>query len=354
MNSEWRTYLTAVGGIADDVGVQHFGDPTAELAAAEKDNVRVDLSHLTLLRARGADAVAFLQGQFSNDVRLLTSGHGQLSSYCTPKGRMLAILHLMRDGEDILIQLPASLAVTVLPRLKMFILRSKVTLEEVGDKVAIGLSGPLATELVSAHFGAAPTASHDCIQRDDWVVMALPGIHPRYQVVATPSVLRDLWQKLEPKTRAGGYPVWRWLDIEAGVPSVWPSTSETFVPQTTNLELLGGVNFKKGCYPGQEIVARMQYLGKLKQRMVHGHVNGDRAPQAGDPVYTPAYGDQPAGAVVDALPSPRGGFDLLVVAPIENVTNSNKDARLYAPGGTALALSPPPYPFVASTSPANR
>ncbi len=348
MNIEWRTFLLAAGGIADDAGITHFGDPAAELAAAEKNNVRVDLSHLTLLRARGADAETFLQGQLSNDVRQLTAEHGQLSSYCTPKGRMLAVLHLMRDGDDILIQLPASLAVTVLPRLKMFILRSKVTLEEVGDKVAIGLSGPLATELVSTHFGASPSAAHDCIQRDGMLAMALPGIHPRYQIVATPSMLRGLWQKLEPDTRAGGYPVWRWLDIEAGVPSVWPPSSEAFVPQTTNLELLGGVNFKKGCYPGQEIVARMQYLGKLKQRMVHGHVDGDRAPQAGDPVYTPAYGDQPAGAVVDASPSPRGGFDLLVVAPIDSATNN--DARLHAPSGTPLKLAPPPYPLVAGSS----
>ena len=150
MNSEWRTFLVAAGGVVDDVGVQHFGDPAAELVAAEKNKVRVDLSHLTLLRARGADAETFLQGQLSNDVRQLTAERGQLSSYCTPKGRMLAILHLMRDGDDILIQLPASLAVTVLPRLKMFILRSKVTIEEAGDRVAIGLRGPRATEPVFA------------------------------------------------------------------------------------------------------------------------------------------------------------------------------------------------------------
>lgn len=343
MNPEWRTFLAAGGGVPDEHGILHFGNPAEELRTAANGQVRVDLSHLSLVRIGGADAVAFLQGQLSNDVRQLTAEHGQLSSYCTPKGRMLAVIRLMREGDDLLMQLPAELAAAILQRLKMFILRSKVTIAPAADRVAVGVSGPAAADIVAAQFGSAPAGAHACLHRQGVIVMALPGIHPRYQIIGPIEALTAVWQSLSTNTRACGYPVWRWLDIEAGVPSVWPATSEAFVPQTTNLELLGGVNFKKGCYPGQEIVARMQYLGKLKQRMVHGHGDGDHAPAPGDPVFAPSYGDQPAGAVVDAQPSPSGGFDLLVVTPIENMPSHA--VRLRAPDGPVLTLSAPPYPF---------
>ncbi|MEK6770659.1 MAG: folate-binding protein [Pseudomonadota bacterium] len=362
MNPDWRTFLAAAGGVPDEHGILHFGNPAEERRAAADGQVRVDLSHLSLLRVGGADAVTFLQGQLSNDVRQLTAEQGQLSSYCTPKGRMLAVVRLMRDGDDMLLQLPAELAASIQQRLKMFILRSKVTVEPAADRVAVGLSGPATTDIVSSHFGSAPATAHACLRRQGVIVMALPGIHPRYQIIGPVEAITAVWHNLSANTRPCGYPVWRWLDIAAGVPSVWSSTSEAFVPQTTNLELLGGVNFKKGCYPGQEIVARMQYLGKLKQRMVHGHVDGDRAPLPGDPVFTPSYGDQPAGTVVDAQPSPigsrrgprardgasaaspPGGFDLLVVAPIESA--SSHEVRLLTPDGPVLTLSAPPYPLV--------
>jgi folate-binding protein YgfZ len=110
--------------------------------------------------------------------------------------------------------------------------------------------------------------------------------------------------------------VWSWLDIMAGLPTVLPETSEAFVPQMANLEILGGVNFKKGCYPGQEIVARMQYLGRLKQRMFRAHVDSPQRPMPGLDVHCPEFGEQSAGAVVDAQPSPRGGYDLLAVIQI--------------------------------------
>jgi folate-binding protein YgfZ len=344
--------MAAAGGVADEVGIRHFGDPAAELSEAASGNVRVDCSHLAILRARGADAEAFLQGQFSNDVRRLTAERGQLSSYCTPKGRMLAILRLLREGEDILLLLPSVLSATVLPRLKTFILRSKVRLEEATDRACFGLSGPGATAMVTELFGRAPRAVDECLAGDGVIVTALPGIHPRYLFVAAPARLHELWQTMAAGTRATGYPVWRWLDIAAGVPSVWPETSEAFIPQTVNLELLGGVNFKKGCYPGQEIVARMQYLGKLKQRMYRARVTADRPPRPGDPVFAPAYGDQPAGAVVDALPDSRGGYDLLVMAPIASEPSTG--IHLHAPDGPMLSISPPPYALPAETPPPGR
>ncbi len=112
--------------------------------------------------------------------------------------------------------------------------------------------------------------------------------------------------------------MWAWLDIMAGIPSVHPGTNEEFVPQMANLEVVGGVNFKKGCYPGQEIVARMQYLGKLKQRMYRAHFAGEVAPRPGDAIYAPDFPGQSAGTVVEAQPSPDGGYDLLAVIQISS------------------------------------
>jgi len=341
VNPEWHTFLTTAGGHPDDQGFHDFGDPSAELKTASGGDVLVDISHLTLLRVRGDDADAFLQGQFSNDIRQLTRDKSQITSYSTPKGRMLGIFRLNRTDDGLLMQMPTELAPSISQRLKMFIMRSKVGIENADDLAGLGLSGPSVPGLVEEQFGKVPAAVNDCVRHERVLIVSIAGPHPRFQLVGPVKELKAAWQALGSKARPCGYPVWRWLDIEAGQPSIWPATSELFVPQNVNLERLGGVNFKKGCYPGQEIVARMQYLGKLKQRMVHGHLDSDRRPKPGDTVYTKSYGDQAAGAVVDAQPSPAGGYDLLVVAPIEGAA----DARLYEPEGPSLNLSPPPYLF---------
>jgi hypothetical protein len=170
-------------------------------------------------------------------------------------------------------------------------------------------------------------------------VLRLRGPHPRFEIIGPYTDIQGLWSELA--LTPVGASAWAWLDIMAGVPTVLPATVEAFVPQMTNLELIGGVNFKKGCYPGQEIVARTHYLGRLKQRMYRAHVDSPQAPKAGDPIYAPNFGEQAAGTVVDAQPAPGGGFDLLAVVQI-----ASADAgvlSLQAPNGPPLALHTLPY-----------
>ncbi|MDH5513027.1 MAG: folate-binding protein YgfZ [Gammaproteobacteria bacterium] len=343
MNEQWQSFLQQQGAVLDNGRVQHFGDAAGERRAAAQGNVLADLSDLSLIRARGADTQNFLNGQLSNDLRQLDATHSQLASWCSPKGRMLVIFRLFRRGEDILLQLPASLLETTLKRLKMFVLRAKVTLDPADAELAgFGISGPQVESLLRAAAGFAPDKMDGCETRAGVTILKLAGPHPRFEIIAPADETIKLWGTLKAKATPAGPAVWAWLDIMAGVPSVAPETSEAFVPQMANLEIVGGVNFKKGCYPGQEIVARMQYLGRLKQRMYRAHLDGDAAVRPGDAIFAPDFPGQSAGTVVSAQPAPDNGFDLLAVIQISSAEAGN--LHLGSETGPALLLQSLPYP----------
>jgi len=346
VNETWKSFIRNQGAVLEGERVAHFGNPAQERRAAAGGNVLADLSDLALIRARGDDATTFLNGQLSNDIKAVDATHSQLASWCSPKGRMLVIFRIFQRGSDYLLQLPAVLEENILKRLRMFVLRAKVTLESMkAELVSIGVSGPDAEFILRDAAGFAPGGENHCETRDEISIVSLPGPHPRFQIVAPASVAINLWDGLKAKAMPVGPPVWAWLDIMAGIPTVLPETSEAFVPQMANLELVGGVHFKKGCYPGQEIVARMQYLGKLKQRMYRAHA-ADTA-HAGDAIYAPDFPGQSAGTVVDAQPAPDGGHDLLIVVQISSAANGA--LHLYSENGPQLLIQSLPYPLPASS-----
>ncbi len=344
MNQTWLTFLQTQGAVVEDGQVRHFGDPVAERKATAEDTVLVELSALSLIRARGADALTFLNGQLSNDVRRVDEAHSQLAAWCNPKGRVLALLRVLRRGEDYHLQFPGALQETVLKRLRMFVLRAKVTLENADDElVTFGVAGPRAETLLRETFGELPGEANGCVTRENVTVLHV-STTARFMVIAPTDVARELWQRLRTRARPVASDRWTWMDIGAGLPQVHPETSEAFVPQMLNLELLGGVDFKKGCYPGQEIVARLHYRGGLKQRMVRAHVETDAAP--GMPVYAPDLPGQATGAVVAAAPAPAGGCDLLAVIHLGSVAAGT--VRLGDEHkGAKLTLLPLPYPLPA-------
>jgi tRNA-modifying protein YgfZ len=342
VNETWKNFLQQRGAALDNGRIQHFGNPEEERRVAAQGNVLADLSELSIIRARGTDTQNFLNGQLSNDLRLLDATHSQLASWCSPKGRMLAIFRLFRRGDDTLLQLPASLLGSTLKRLKMFVLRAKVTLEQVDNElVSLGLSGPDAEKLLRDVAGFAPTVFEGCETRDDITAIKLSGPQPRFEIIAPTDTAGKLWDVFNNKATPVGPPVWQWLDIMAGIPSVAPETSEAFVPQMANLEIVGGVNFKKGCYPGQEIVARMQYLGRLKQRMYRAHFNGNEAPRPGDAIFAPDFLGQSAGTVIAVQPAPENGFDLLAVIQISSAEVG--DLHLDSENGPVISLESLPY-----------
>lgn len=347
VNETWKTFLQQQGAKLENDRVQHFGDAAGERRAAAKENVLADLSDLSLIRTHGPDTQNFLNGQLSNDLRALDATHSQLAAWCSPKGRMLAIFRLFRRNDDTLLQLPASLLESTLKRLKMFVLRAKVTLDQADNElVTLGISGPGTEKLLRDATGFAPTIVDDCETRHDITAIKIAGPQPRFEIIAPTEAAKKLWNALKNNAAPVGPPVWQWLDIMAGIPSVAPETSEAFVPQMANLEIVGGVNFKKGCYPGQEIVARMQYLGRLKQRMYRAHFEGDAMLRPGDDIFAPNFPGQSAGTVVAAQPAPDHGFDFLAVIQISSAEVG--DLHLGRENGPAFSLESLPY----SVSPA--
>ncbi|UXY16881.1 folate-binding protein [Chitiniphilus purpureus] len=333
--------LLAAGAHLDEAGrVLDFGHPADELAALEHGVVVSPLTQFGFIRFSGEDSQVFLNGQLSSDVRALGTEDMQYSSYSTPKGRMLASLLLLRDGEDYLLQLAAELLPAIQKRLSMYVLRSKTQASDAAAQwLALGLAGPGAGELAAKLIGGTLPETGHVLAGEALKVVALPG--GRYQLLTSPTVAGALWAKLVAHgARPVGEPVWRLTEIRAGIPWVTGATQEQFVPQMANLELIGAVNFTKGCYPGQEIVARTQYLGKLKRRMLRAWVDAPAA--AGQAVYSSEMNGQPSGQVLLAAPAPQGGSELLVVAQLSSLPHGLHLEQL---DGPALALLSLPYPL---------
>jgi tRNA-modifying protein YgfZ len=320
-----------------------FGEPAAERLAARDDDILADLTHLALIRATGPDAAAFLNGQLTNDVDSVDSALSQLSAWCSPKGRMLAFFRVALRNEEYLLQLPRSLRDDVIKRLRVYILRSKVKLENADDAlVHIGVAGPRTPMLLENALGAVPTHINDVSVSGEFVIIRLHGTTSRFEIIGTPDPLAQLWDELKQR---GVHPVgdgtWTWFDIMAGIPTVLPQTSDAFVPQMANLDLIDAVSFAKGCYTGQEIVARVHYRGRLKQRMYRAHGLSSDIPAPGDSVFSPDMPGQSTGTVVSAAESPEEGYDLLAVVHCESA--AQRELHLHRPDGPRLTIEKLPY-----------
>ena len=339
MLTTWQNFLTTqAAGIADG-RVTDFGDATGERTASRNGTALVDLSHFSVIEATGDDAQAFLQGQLTNDVTRLAPGSVQLNGYCTPKGRLLATFPMWRQTGNYYMLLPADIAPAIQKRLSMFVLRSKVKLTNASDlTVRLGIAGGEASSALTDAFGSAPPGPGAAAFVDGATIIALTGSRFIALVAADRAVAA--WHSLARHSRPADSAVWDWLTIRAGEPVIVAATQEQFVPQMVNFELVGGVDFKKGCYPGQEIVARMQYLGKLKRRMYLAHVVANSA-TAGSELFSANLEGQAAGMIVNAAPAPDGGFDVLAVIQMESAQNHS--VHFGSPDGPALALESLPY-----------
>ncbi|HUP96856.1 MAG TPA: folate-binding protein [Usitatibacter sp.] len=305
----------------------------ADLIAARDGTIVADLPHNALIEVSGDDATAFLHAQFTNDVQALEEDGTQWNGWCSAKGRLLATFLLVRRPGGYLLVLPAEIAAAFTKRLGMFVLRSKVKIRDASsDYARIGIAGTQAATIVQRHWGRAPAALRST-EKDAAVVTALAA--DRFIAFVPQSGAPAILEAFGREATRAGADAWEWLQIRSGVPTIVTATQDAFVPQMANFELVGGVSFKKGCYPGQEIVARTQYRGILKRRMALAHVDGP-APSAGQSVYSKEFGDQAAGQVVNAAPSPEGGSDVLVVAQIDSLRS--RDLRLAAPDGPPLEI----------------
>ncbi|HBU30381.1 MAG: glycine cleavage system protein T [Thiobacillus sp. GWE1_62_9] len=338
MIESWKTFLQSQGAALEGNAVLHYGNPAAERAAAADGTIVADLSQLGVIAFRGDEAASFLQGQLTNDVRSLHADAAQWNGYCSPKGRLLGNFLLWRQGEDYCLQLSGDILPSVLKRLSMFILRAKAQGRDASDEsVRLVVAGPQAAAAVGAAMGAVPDAAMRTVAGDSGFVVRVGA--DKFVLSIAPERAAAVWQTLRQTATPVGAPVWDWLRLNAGIPMIVAATQEQFVPQMVNLEVIGGVSFQKGCYPGQEIVARSQYLGKLKRRMFLAHVDAEAAP--GDSLYSADIEGQATGTVVNAAPAPAGGFDVLAVAQVESA--ATQILHLKASDGAALSLRPLPY-----------
>lgn len=341
MNSQWKAFLESRSAQIDEEENVSFSD-----APAEADCALMDLSQLGLIAVSGPDAAGFLQGQLTSDVPALPATHSQIAGYCSPKGRMLASFRVFKLDDEIYLQLPLSKVDSMVRRLRMYLLRAKATIEDASDRlIAIGVAGDCTPALLDACLAEVPARENQVTRRDRIIAIRIPAPTTRFQILGPATELEALWDELAASASVLNADYWALLDIRAGIPTVFPETSDAFVPQMANLQLIDGVSFKKGCYTGQEVVARMEYLGKLKRRMYRALVSTDQAPLPGDALHSPSSSsEQATGKVVDARANANGDYELLAVVEIEAAENG--DVRL-GPDGPLLSFREPPYGFSA-------
>ncbi len=338
MIESWKTFLQSQGARFENGTVQDFGHPQAELAATKNGTILADLSQLGLSAFSGEETATFLQGQLTNDVRQLHANTAQWNGYCSPKGRLLGNFLMWRQGDDYVLQMSGDVRESVQKKLAMFIMRSKTKARDASDEnVRLVIAGPQALGAVNSALGAMPEAPMQVASTESGYVIRVG--QDKFVLNLLPAAAEQVWQALAQSATPVGAPVWDGLRLNAGIPMITAATQDQFVPQMVNLEVIGGVSFQKGCYTGQEIVARSQYLGKLKRRMFLAHVDSEAAP--GDSLYSADMDGQATGMVVNVAPSVEGGVDLLAVMQVESAKSSTM--HLKALDGPTLTLKTLPY-----------
>lgn len=289
------------------------------------------LAHLGVIAVEGDDAASFLQGQLTQDFVLLGQGDARLAAYCTAKGRMLAsFVGFRRTPAQILLVTSRDTLAQTLKRLSMFVLRAKAKLRDASSEFDLwGLAGDAAR-------GAGEPWKLTREGESAFIALYPADGRPRMLCVAPAG-----------STRPEGAPLdgslWQWGEVRSGITAITGPIVEAFVPQMLNYESVGGVNFKKGCYPGQEVVARSQFRGTLKRRAYLAH--SSQALSAGQELFHESDAQQPCGLVAEAAVAAQGGWDAIVSIQIA-VADGGK-IRAGSAQGPDVQIAPAPYPLLA-------
>ena len=292
------------------------------------------LPHLGIIRVQGEEAARFLHGQLTQDFALLGTAEARLAAFCNAKGRMLASFVAFKHApDDILLVCSRDILPATLKRLSMFVLRAKAKLTDASGE--FGLYGLVGDAVPAAIRGAAPWKLASI--GDARLVSLYPADgQPRALGVAPAAAGAPPGAALSPA-------LWDWTEVRSGVATITAPVVEAFVPQMLNYESVGGVNFKKGCYPGQEVVARSQFRGTLKRRAFVAHADAELA--AGQEVFQAIDPEQPVGMVVQAAPAPAGGWEAILSLQLSAAEAGGLHAG--SASGTPLQLQPLPYPLLA-------
>jgi folate-binding protein YgfZ len=328
----------AVAAQATNTGPQlTLDDVTAGFIATVRDQ--------GLIAVSGDDAAKFLHTQLTNDVEHLTATDVRFAGFCTPKGRLQASFLMWRNNDAVYLQLPRAIQAPLQKRLSMFVMRSKAKLVDATDAApfatVLGLGGARAEAALGQIVPTLPATPMTKTDGAFGTVLRLNDAFgaPRYLWLTSAETASAALSALGTQLAVGGDQAWQLATIHAAEPQVGPATQEQFVPQMINLELLGGVNFKKGCYPGQEIVARTKYLGKIKRRAALARID-DAGARPGDEVFSLLDPSQPCGMVVNVAPNGMGGADALIEIKLAQMT---EEVRLGSATGARVSFLPMPY-----------
>jgi len=278
-----------------------------------EQNVICELKEVSIIKITGKDANDFLQGQFSNDANALENGNVQFNSYNSPKGRMYASFYLTKLNDHFYMIIPTEISEMLLKRLRMFVMRSEVTLDIVDSQCYGFHGGQLIGQLDEKSTIPQDALSALKNETSTWIRMSTE------RLIGFGPAVSELIESLDSGISREGDQHWRILDIHYGIPIIYGSSQEEFVAQMVNLPQVGGVSFTKGCYPGQEVVARMHYLGKLKKRMYRINIQTDLAPSPAENIYEKSSENaQSIGQIVDAQLNESGSVDALAVLQIKS------------------------------------
>jgi folate-binding protein YgfZ len=265
----------------------------------------INLSHLGLLRVSGEGAKKLLQGQLTCDIEEISQTQSRLGAYCTPQGRMLSLFRIFLYGDDFYLQMPAEIVANTIATLKKYAVFFKVNITDASSELTrLSISGEAAEEVLTARFGMLPQAVDGAVEAAKVLIIKLPGREPHYELIADAALLSELSASAKNAENT-----WKYLNISAGLPDLYAATQGKFLPHEINLPALNGVSFNKGCYTGQEIVARMHYRGQLKKHMFHGRISSPATP--GADIYDEAGR---AGVIVDSCQENDSSYQILLIA----------------------------------------
>lgn len=316
MNSEWRNFLERAGATAKEDRIPEAGSGNHGV-----ENFLTDLSRLDLLEFEGKDALEFLNGQFTSDLTQLPVGAFQYSAWCNPQGRVIAVFIIYHWEQSFFLLIPEEIKDRFLKRLQLYVLRAEVVIRDrSNDLVRLGIIAGEGAEDIPALPGSPGTLMHG----GDLTLLRIENGPPlRVLVVGTVDRMQSLWQSLAPKFEGTSAGLWCYHDINAGIPWVLDPTCEQFLPQELNLDVTGGLSYAKGCFPGQEVIARIHYRGAVKQRLHRADIPADtQQPIPGDKLYA-ADTENSIGTIINTANSGHGTIAILAVVEIDKAANNN-------------------------------
>ncbi|MCK4674886.1 MAG: folate-binding protein YgfZ [Gammaproteobacteria bacterium] len=320
MNNNWKNHLLQSGAKQDNNTLFTFNEGFSDTQLANNNDIICDLSHFSSVVVAGEDATEFIQGQFTNDVTKVDENNSQISGFCNNKGRMIANFRLFQNQQNYFISIRNNLVKDSISHLQNYILRAQVAIQDISEQlIHLGISGKKADSLLSPFFKKLNTAVDSVSHNDNYIAIRVAGDIPRYEIFCSFEHAKTLWESVGKKANVVNSACWNHLNIKSGLAFIDSSTSEEFVPQMVNMDLINGLSFEKGCYTGQEIVARTHYLGKQKRRTYRIRIISEIKPKAGEQLATESSTEnQYTGTLVTVHPVAENEYEALAVIQIKS------------------------------------